>query len=233
MICRGRQLPGRERRRLHIDIVNEKREPAEKAFLEFLADTGYPNPDNPDGIPTVSLLYHDGGEMVLLRDILLPYVDGEIQRRNLYGKDTLYRVDYLRAGKAVRTMGVLEEKKDVDFPERLGGMRNSADAEIQALCLLLKHHITLCGLERLAEEEISMQGADRGQLDGVGESSLHQQANIAYYRKLLSYVKRFRHILNTQTGSVLPPFPERGPFMAAWYREHKGKEAKSHENRKA
>lgn len=186
----------------------------ERVYMEFLTDSGCAGRD----VPAVSLLYHEAGEAVLLQDIPLPSADRQIREKRLYRKEILYRVDYLEGGKAGRAMGSLEAEEAFDsFPDWIGRkLRARDDTGIRVLCRRLGQHLSLCGLEELAEKEITRQ-------EEGGEDRLYLQANAAYYRKLLSYVKEARRILNTQSAPALPPFPERGPFMAGWYREHTGK----------
>lgn len=200
----------------------------EKACLEFLTGSSHARRD----VPAVSLLYHEAGETVLLQDIPLPAADRQIRERELYRRAILYRVDYLEGGKARRAMGTLEAEEGFgSFPDWIGRKcHGQEDMGIRLLCRRLGQHLSLCGLERLAEEEISLHkaGGEGMQPEGAGEESsgaesLYQQADAAYYAELLSYVKEARCVLNMQPHGVLPPFPERGPFMAGWYRGHKGK----------
>lgn len=195
----------------------------EKVYMEFLTDRSHAGRD----VPAVSLLYHEAGEAVLLQDIPLPAADRQIREKELYRKEILYRVDYLEGGKARRVMGSLEAEESFDsFPDWIGRKyHGKEDMETRLLCGRLGQHLSLCGLEELAEKEISLQkrSGESMQPEDNGAESLYQQANAAYYEKLLSYVKEARCILNMQSHAVLPSFPERGPFMAGWYREHKGK----------
>lgn len=236
---------------MFISKIKEIREPAEKAFTGFLMDVGYPGRDNPEGIPVVSLVYHDGEDVVRLQNILLPDVDREMQERKLTGKNTLYRVDYLCGGKIGRAIGKLKTGDEAgDFLERIknggnvssrdvsgsvdavrraeaassAGIANSADAGVQILCFFLKKHMALCRLERLARGELFPQG-QTGEEAGTGsqrEDRLYRQADSAYYREVLAYVGEARRALNLQPRPILPPFPERGPFLAEWYRNHQG-----------
>ena len=81
----------------------------------------------------------------------------------------------------------------------------------------LETHLTLCRLEKLAEEEIAFMGKEES------GSADYRKANCAYYREILSYVETSRRYLNmVVSGTLLPPFPERSVFMAGWYREHGG-----------
>ncbi len=191
--------------------------------MEFMTDSGCAERE----VPAVSLLYHEGGEAVLLQDMPLPLADRQIREKKLYQGNILYRVDYLESGKPRRVLGTLEAEGVFDsFPEWIGRKSSGkADVETRLLSGRLSQHLSLCGLEELAEKEISPQDADgeAAQSNSTREGSLYRQANAAYYRKLLSYVKEVRYILNTQTGTAQPPFPARGPFMAEWYREHSGK----------
>lgn len=195
----------------------------EKAYMEFLTDSGHAGRD----VPAVSLLYHEAGEAILLQDIPLPAADRRIREKELYRKDILYRVDYLEGGKARRVMGSLEAEESFgSLPDWIGRKCHAKeDMETRLLCGRLGQHLSLCSLEELAEKEISPQKRNGESVppEDAGEESLYLQADAAYYRKLLSYVKEARHILNMQFHAALPPFPERGPFMAGWYREHTGK----------
>ncbi len=192
--------------------------------MGFVTDAGYPGRDNPDGIPEVSLIYHDGEDVVRLQNIMLPDVDKEIRERELAKKDALYRVDCLGGGEHGRTMGMLKAGDgSAAFLERVGGSADSSgDVETQILCGLLKKHLTLCSLEDLARGEISPQGdGEKTGSGSTGEDGQYQQANDAYYREVLAYAGKARRILNMQPCPVLLPFPERGPFLAEWYRNHK------------
>lgn len=142
----------------------------------------------------------------------------------MWDKDILYRVDYLWGGKPRKAMGRLEAGGSRAFLEWAGGAAGDGDVETRALCLLLKKHLSLCSLEALAVREISPQGQCAGEegADSQGEDGLHRQADDAYYREVLAYTEGARRILNRQPCPALPPFPERGRFMAAWYRDHKG-----------
>lgn len=189
--------------------------------MEFMTGSGCAEQE----VPAVSLLYHEGGEAVFLQNLSLPLADRLIRERKLYRGNLLYRVDYLEAGKARRVMGTLEAEETFDSLPEWIGRKISTDAGTRLLSGILSQHLSLCGLEELAEKEISLQEGDgEGKpSESTGEDSPYLQANAAYYKKLLSYIKEARHILNTQTGAALPPFPARGPFMAAWYREHRRK----------
>lgn len=209
---------------LFISTVKEAREPAEKAFMGFVTDAGYPGRDNPDGIPEVSLIYHDGEDVVRLQNITLPDVDKEIRERKLAEKAALYRVDYLGGGEPRRAMGMLKAGDGTDaFLERVGGSADSSgDMEIQILYILIKKHLALCSLENLARGEISPQGDGEEMGSGsAGEDGQYRQANAAYYREVLAYAGKARYILNMEPCPILPAFPERGPFLAEWYGNHK------------
>lgn len=201
---------------LFISMIKEVREPAEKAFMGFLTGEGYPGRDNPDGIPEVSLIYHDGEDVVHLQNVMLPDADKEIRGRGLAKKDILYRVDYLAGGKPGRAIGTLKAGDGgAAFLERVGCSADSGGGmETQISCGLLKKHLALCGLENLARGEVSPQVQ-------AGENGLYLSANAAYYKEVLAYIENARHILNMQPYPVLPPFPERGPFLAEWYRDNK------------
>lgn len=192
--------------------------------MGFVTDAGYPGRDNPDRIPKVSLIYHDGEDVVRLQNIMLPDVDKEMRERKLAKKDALYRVDYLWEGEPRRAMGRLEAGDgDAAFLERVGcSADSSGDVETQTLCGLLKKYLALCSLENLARGEISPQGDGEEMGSGsAGEDGQYRQANAAYYREVLAFTGEARRILNMESCPVLPPFPERGPFLADWYRNNK------------
>lgn len=225
MTLKERRREGRFRRRRKgkTDTIREQRKPMEKAYVEFLTDSSYAGRD----VPAVSLLYHEDGEAVLLHDIPLSAADRRIREKELYRRDILYRVDYLEGGKARRVMGLLQAEVSYDsFSDWIGRKcLVKEDIETRLLCGRLGQHLSLCGLEELAEKELSQQkeSGEMMQPEGAGKESLCLQADAAYYAELLSYVKEARRTLNMQSCAALPPFPERGPFMAGWYREHKGK----------
>lgn len=204
---------------LPISTIRERKEPAEKAFTDFLTDAGFQGRENPDGIPEVSLAYREGEGIVLVQGIPLPSVDGEIQKRGPDRGDILYRVDYLEGGKAGRAVGCLgADSGNAPFTERI---RDRADgtgdteAGMRRLCGLLEMHLALCGLEELAAGELS---PDRE--CAAWEGGRYLEANAAYYRKVLAYAGEARGALNMQAPPLLPPFPARGPFMAQWYESH-------------
>ena len=129
------------------------------------------------------------------------------------GREILYRADYMRGGRERFATGVLiAGEKPETFLKLLE--RNIRSMEI---CPYLETHLTLCGLERLAQEEIAFMGRQEAGTED------YREANGSYYKEVLSYVEAGRRYLNAGTsGIALPPFPQRSIFMAAWYREHNG-----------
>lgn len=195
----------------------------ERAYVEFMTDSGSAGKE----IPAVTLLYHEEGEAVLLQNIPLHFADRHMREKELYRKELLYRVDFLEGGKIRQVMGALEPEETFDsFPDWISRKpRAKGKVETCLLCGRLGQHLSLCLLEELAEKEIALQKTCGESVppEGAGEDRLYLQADIAYYTKLLSYVQEARRILNIQSCAVMPPFPERGAFMAGWYREHKRK----------
>ena len=146
--------------------------------------------------------------------------DSLLKEQKTEGREILYRADYMQGGREKFTAGVLfAGERQETF---LGLLKNNissgnAKADIMGICSYLETHLTLCGLERLAEEEIAFMGKEEAGSAG------YREANRAYYKEVLSYVEAGRRYLNRgASGIFLPPFPERSVFMAGWYREHGG-----------
>ena len=143
------------------------------------------------------------------------------------------------------SFGVLPAiKEPATFLTLLENAIKSGDrkAGYQGLCDYLKFHNALCGLEALAEGELSYarhtpedtgetrksgkkagaeNTAEAGKSREAGIQDRYTLANSAYYKEILSYVQTGRDILNAcPAGTPLPPFPGRSAFMAGWYREN-------------
>ena len=143
-----------------------------------------------------------------------------LREQKAEGREILYRADYIRSGTDKFATGVLSAgEKQETFLKLLKNNISSgnAKADIMGIYSYLEIHFTLCGLERLAEEETAFTGKEEAGTED------YREANCAYYKEVLSYVATCRRHLNRgASGILLPPFPERNVFMAGWYREHKG-----------
>lgn len=203
----------------------------EKALMEFLADVRTTGAERKKGIPLITFVYKEEDKAVLLKALPLPLADIQTERKIPAGKELLYRVDFFREGEAKVSFGVLPViKEPATFLTLLeNAVKNgNRKAGYQELCNYLKFHNALCGLEALAEGELSFMRQISGKTSntaGAGSKTEAQDrysfANEAYYREVLSYVQTCRDILNAcPYGTPLPPFPERSAFMAKWYKEN-------------
>lgn len=196
----------------------------EKALKEFLMDMRTTGEERKKGIPLITFVYREEDKAVLLRALPLPVADIQPEKRAFAGKKLLYRADYFREGKARVSFGILPViRKPAPFLVLLENAVKGGDrkAGYLSLCNYLKLHHALCGLEALAERELSYAvrmlentAAEEGKVKKM------QDANAAYYQEVLSYVQMSRDILNACPADVpFPPFPDRSTFMAGWYRE--------------
>lgn len=217
----------------------------EKALKEFLMDVRTTGEERKKGIPLITFVYKEEDKAVLLKALPLPLADIQPEEKIPAGKELLYRVDFFREGEAKVSFGVLPAIKDpTTFLTLLDNAIRSGDrkAGYQGLCDYLKFHNALCGLEALAEGELSYarhipeniggtrksgkkagaeNTAEAGKCREAGTQDRYILANTAYYREILSYVQTGRDILNAcPYGTPLPPFPDRSAFMAKWYREN-------------
>ncbi len=199
----------------------------EKALMEFLTDVRITGEERKKGIPLVTFIYKEGDKAVLLKALPLPAADIRTRKKEFAGKKLLYRVDYFREGEAKSSFGVLPVMKEPAlFLTLLENAIKSGErkAGYQDLLEYLKFHNALCGVEALAEGELSFMGQIPEQpLNTAGSKNgtedRYSPANAAYYREILSYVQTGRDILNAcPPGIPLPPFPDRSAFMARWYR---------------
>lgn len=178
----------------------------------------FPRREMEKGIPFVSFVIKEGEGAVFIKPLTLFVADSILKEQEAAGGEILYRADYLQGGREKFAAGVLMSgEKPETFLELLGDNINSgnAKADIMGIYGYLEAHFTLCGLERLAQEEITFMGKE-----GSG-NAVYREANRAYYREVLSFVETGRRCLNTsRSGISLPPFPQRSEFMAKWYREH-------------
>lgn len=204
----------------------------EKALKEFLMDVRITGEERKKGIPLITFVYKEGDKAVLLKALPLPLADIRAERDIPSGKELLYRVDFFREGEAKVSFGILPEiKEPASFLTLLENAVKGGDrkAGYQGLCDYLKFHSALCGLEALAEGELSYAGQGREKPKNLAEAGRKAEAqdryalaNTAYYHEVLSYVRTGRDILNAcPPGTPLPPFPDRSAFMAKWYRENR------------
>ncbi len=203
----------------------------EKALKEFLMDIRTTGEERKKGIPLITFVYKEEDKAVLLKALPLPLADIQPKEKIPAGKELLYRVDFFREGEARVSFGILPVIKDpATFLTLLDNAIKTGDRKVgyQSLCDYLKFHNALCGLEALAEGELSLMGKipEKTPDTAVAGSKTETQdrytpANTAYYREVLSYVQTGRDILNAcPFGTPLPPFPDRSAFMAKWYREN-------------
>ncbi len=199
----------------------------EKALMEFLTDVRITGEERKKGIPLVTFVYKEADKAVLLKALPLPAADIRTKKKEFAAKKLLYRVDFFREGEAKSSFGVLPAVKEpAPFLTLLENAikRGDRKAGYQSLCDYLKFHNALCGLEALAEEELSFMGRMSEKTEknkGSAAQDRYSPANAAYCREILSYVQTGRDILNAcPPGIPLPPFPDRSAFMAKWYREN-------------
>ncbi len=197
----------------------------EKALMEFLSDVRTTGEERKKGIPLITFVYKEEDKAVLLAALPLPLADIQTEKTIPVGKEVLYRVDFFKEGEAKNSFGVLPAiKEPAAFLTLLETAIKSGDrkAGYQGLCDYLKFHNALCGLEALAEGELSFMGqVSERSLYTAGSPDRPTLANTAYYKEVLSYVQTGRDILNAcPLGVPLPPFPDRSAFMARWYREN-------------
>lgn len=191
----------------------------EEALMEFVR-IDISGKEMEKGIPFVSFVVKEGERAVFMEPLPLFAADSILKGQEVAGREILYRTDYLRGGREKFATGVLlaGEKPETFLKLLKSNIRSgSAKADIMEICPYLEAHLTLCGLERLAQEEIAFMGRKE-----VGTED-YREANGSYYKEILSYVETGRRYLNAGTSGIsLPPFPQRSVFMAAWYREHNG-----------
>ncbi len=172
------------------------------------------------GIPFISFVIKEKEGAVFIEPHPLFIADGLLKERKTEGREILYRADYMQGSREKFATGVLfAGGKQETFLGLLKSNISSgnAKADIMGIYSYLETHLTLCGLERLAEEEIAFMGKEEA------GSANYRKANCAYYKEILSYVETSRRYLNmVASGTLLPPFPERSVFMTEWYREHGG-----------
>ncbi|MBD5546941.1 MAG: hypothetical protein HDQ97_06030 [Lachnospiraceae bacterium] len=195
----------------------------EKALMEFLADIRITGTERKKGIPLITFVYKEDDKAVLLKALPLPVADIQPEKKIPKGKELLYRVDFFREGKAKASFGVLPARKEsATFLTLLENAIKKGDrkAGYQSLCDYLKFYNALCGLETLAEGELSFSVKVEGKA-GAGMKDRYIFANTAYYREIISYVQTGRDVLNAcPYGTPLPPFPDRSAFIAKWYKEN-------------
>lgn len=198
--------------------------PIEEALMAFAeADiSGIENfsLEKEKGIPFISFVIKEKEGAVFIEPHPLFIADSLLKEQKTEGREILYRADYIQGSREKFATGVLfAGKKQETFLGLLKSNISSgnAKADIMGMYSYLETHLTLCGLEKLAEEEIAFMGKEEA------GSADYREANCAYYKKILSYVEISRRYLNMwSSGVLLPPFPERSVFMTGWYREHGG-----------
>lgn len=191
----------------------------EEALMAFVG-IDIPGKEMEKGIPFVSFVVKEGERAVFIKPLPLFAADSILKGQEMADREILYRTDYLRGGRERFAAGVLlAGEKPETFLKLLKSniCSGSAKADIMEICPYLEAHLTLCGLERLAQEEIAFMGRKEAGTED------YREANGCYYKEVLSYVEAGRRYLNAGTsGIVLPSFPQRSIFMASWYREHNG-----------
>ena len=136
----------------------------EKALKEFLMDVRTTGEERKKGIPLITFVYKEEDKAVLLKALPLPLADIQPEEKIPAGKELLYRVDFFREGEAKVSFGVLPAiKEPATFLTLLDNAIKTGDrkAGYQGLCDYLKLHNALCGLEALAEGELSLMGQIR------------------------------------------------------------------------
>ena len=119
---------------------------------------------------------------MLLKALPLPLADIQPERDIPVGKELLYRVDFFREGEAKVSFGVLPAiKEPATFLTLLDNAIKTGDrkAGYQDLCDYLKFHNALCGLEALAEGELSLMGQileNTGETKKPGEDAAAENA---------------------------------------------------------
>lgn len=191
--------------------------------LMALVGIDIPKKEMEKGIPFVSFVVKEGESAVFIEPLPLFAADSFLKEQEAAGREILYRADYLRGGAGKFAAGVLfSGQKPETFLKLLESNINSGNpkADVMGIYSYLEAHLTLCGLEELAQEEIAFMGREEAGTED------YRAANSSYYKEVLSFVETGRRYLNTGTsgGISLPPFPDRSKFMAGWYREHKGRQ---------
>ena len=199
----------------------ESRMPIEEALMA-LVGIDIPKKEMEKGIPFVSFVVKEGEGAVFIEPRPLFDADSLLMVQEAAGGEILYRADYLRGGIGKYASGVLIfGEKPETFLKLLENNINSGNAKADTMGIYgyLEAHLTLCGLENLAQEEIAFMGREEAGTED------YRAANSSYYKEVLSFVEAGRRCLNTGTSGriSLPPFPNRSKFMAEWYRKHKGR----------
>ncbi len=175
------------------------------------------------GIPLVSFACREGeNDAVLVKALPLPEADAWLNWKRAASGEVMYRVDYLSEGEPSYETGILPAGGGGTFLERLEEAIKGKDPKAGrgSFCNFLKMHLAFCGLEGLAEHELSF-----AEKLGTGEGrGCYPQADVAYYGEVLSYVKKWRELLNILSFDEavlrLPPFPDKADFMKVWYGNH-------------
>ena len=186
--------------------------PIEEALMAFIR-IKIPESETEKGIPFVSFVIKEGEGAVFIKPFPLPVADRSLKEQTVAGSEVLYRADYRRDGAKKVSIGILlaGEKPETFLKLLESNIRSgNAKADIVGISSYLEAHLTLCGLERLAREEIEFMGKEE-----VG-AEVHRKADSSYYREILAYVEKGRRYLNENTGDSgisPPPFPQRSVLM--------------------
>ena len=175
------------------------------------------------GIPFISFVMKEKEGAVFTGPHPLFIADSLLREQKAEGREILYRADYIRSGTDKFATGVLSAgEKQETFLKLLENNINSGNAKADTMGIYgyLEAHLTLCGLENLAQEEIAFMGREEAGTED------YRAANSSYYKEVISFVETGRRYLNTGTsgGISMPPFPNRSKFMAGWYWEHKSRQ---------
>ena len=194
--------------------------PIEEALLAFVG-IDISKEEMEKGIPFVSFVVKKGGGAVFIEPHPLFMAGGMLKERTAAGSEVLYRIDYLRGRSEKFAAGIFtvgEKQEDLLTMLKHSTGAGNGKADITGLYGYLETHLSLCALERLALQELSLM-----EKDGARDLD-YREADRAYYKEVLFYVEAGRRCLNSSISGVsLPPFPKRGVFMAKWYQRHKGK----------
>ena len=189
--------------------------PIEEALMALIG-IRIPESETEKGIPFVSFVIKEGEGAVFIKPFPLPVADRALKEQTVAGSEVLYRADYLRGNVKKISIGILFTGETPETFLKLleSNIRSgNAKADIVGISSYLEAHLALCGLERLAREEIEFMGKEEAGADS------------SYYREILAYVEKGRRYLNENDGAsgISPPlFPQRSVFMEKWHREHKG-----------
>lgn len=134
------------------------------------------------GIPFISFVMKEKEGAVFTGPHPLFIADSLLREQKAEGREILYRADYIRSGTDKFATGVLSAgEKQETFLKLLKNNISSgnAKADVMGIYRYLETHLTLCGLERLAEEETAFMGKEEAGTED------YREANRAYYKEVL------------------------------------------------